>query len=366
MARVCILFAVLSAGPFCAAAQAAQAPLRILFFAPTSEGNTYWPGVHRVLRAAAGDLAVDLVIHEFDVGDRFAKHVEGVRILRQEPTADGAIFSVAFGNTEPLLEAAEALGIPVLIHGPLFPSELPTLGGTPRTKYRQWVGYFYQDEAGKGYRLGKALLDAAHAAGSDPVAVVGIGGDTSWFGSRLREQGLGRAVREDPAARLLQVAPTKWTQAEGASRARLLHGRYPEATVFWAASDQLALGACGALEAAGGTPGKTFFTGGLDLSRKGLEAVKDGRLVATVASLACSYVEMLVYLHDYVHGVDFADEVGTEVCAQVHAATRGNVDQYLELLDTVDEVDYRALSKASNPEREDYDFSLENLLAVRK
>lgn len=136
-------------------------PLHIAVFTPTSEGNTYWPEVHRVMSDAQAALNVVLTIHEFDVGDRFDKVDQGIRILRTEPVPDGAIFSVAYGQAEPLMDTAEELGIPFFLHGPLFPEELTSMGGGPRRTYAHWIGYFHEDEEEKGYLLARELISAA-------------------------------------------------------------------------------------------------------------------------------------------------------------------------------------------------------------
>jgi ABC-type sugar transport system substrate-binding protein len=158
------------------------------------------------------------------------------------------------------------------------------------------------DEMEKGYRLGKALITAARRAGlgtaDTPLNIVDIGGDFTWFGSRLREKGLVRAVEEAPPARLLQVVPTHWTQAEGKKIAELLINRYPLTSVFRAASDQLGIGAAEALVNAGLTIGQNVFLGGLDLSLNGLQHLKNGQLIATVASSLFAYAEIVVYLYD--------------------------------------------------------------------
>lgn len=340
-------------------------PHRIAVFTPTSEGNTYWPEVHRFMIAAAADLGLELVIHEFDVRDRFSKPEEGVPVLRSEPVPDGAIFSVAFGQARPLVDAAEELGIPFFLSGPLFPAELEELGGSPRGTYRNWIGYFSEDEAEKGYLLARKLVGAALEAGrtsrDGTVHVVGVGGDTTWFGSALREQGLRRAIAEEPSAQLLQTVSTRWTPAEGRNMTARLLQRYAEVSAVWAASDQLALGAADALRSHGMTPGRTVFTGGLDLSLLGLESVSEGTLTATVASTPLAWVEILVYLHDYLHGMDFAEQVGTEITFDVHVADRASAERYMELRGWFDRIDYRRFSRYHNSDLKTYDFGIEQL-----
>jgi ABC-type sugar transport system substrate-binding protein len=317
---------------------------RVAVFTPTTEGNTYWPEVHAVMRGAAASLQLEVTFHEFDVSDRFAKAEEGVQILRTDPVPDAAIFSVAFGQAEPLMNAAEALGIPFFLNGPLFPEELATLGGSPRREYQNWIGYFHEDEEEKGYLLARELIAAARAIGrvaSDgTVQVVGVGGDATWHGSVLREAGLRRAVAEDPAARLLQTVPTRWTPEEGREMTTRLLARYPEVTVVWAASDQLALGAAEGLRSLGMEPGQAAFTGGLDLSLVGLEAVRDGTLTATVAATALIWAEILVCLHHYLQGEDFADRFGTEIHFPPEIATYATAEDNIRLRAQYEAIDY--------------------------
>ena len=340
---------------------------RVVFFTPTSKNNTYWPQVYEVVNKVADDLDMQIEIYEFNVGDRFAKHVEGTKILQRQPTPDGAVFSVAFGNSKPLLDVAEALHIPVFIQGPLFPKELPLLGNKPRSLYSQWIGYFYQDEFQKGYLLAQTLLRKAHArhlqsGKNDLLYVAGIGGDRTWFGSKLRQEGLLKAILEDPDAEMLQVIPTKWTEDEATQKTLMLLRRYEKIDVIWAASDQLGIGVAHAVAKKHADEETKALTGGLDLSINGLNHVKDGVLTATVASSMLQYAEIFIYLYDYLHGIDFADERTTELSAPLHVATKENAEQYLQLVRQLSTIDFRPYSKHLNPELKKYDFSVERLM----
>lgn len=331
-------------------------PFRAAVFTPTTEGNTYWPEVHRVMRAAAESLEMDIEFHEFDVGDRFEKVEEGVRILQTDPIPDAAIFSVAFGQAKPLMEVAEAQAIPYFLNGPLFPEEMEELGGAPRREYDRWIGYFHEDEEEKGHLLARELIAAARSANrtapDGTVLVVGIGGDATWYGSRLRESGLRRAVSEDPAARLLQTVPTRWTPAEGREMTRRLLARYPEATVVWAASDQLALGAAEALRAAGMEPGVDAFTGGLDLSLVGLQAVREGRLTATVAATPLIWADILVCLRDHLAGNEGADRCEGIFLFPPVIATPSTAADYVRLAEQFDALDYTRATPVTDRLRE--------------
>ena len=334
---------------------------RIVFFHPTSAGNTYWPQVIETLKAVADDLGIIVEPHGFDVDNRFSKALTGAAVLQDDPRPDGAILSVAFGQSKPLLQIIEDLHIPTFIQGPLFPKELAQLGGSPRNAYTYWIGYFYQNEEEKGYQLGKILLSSAReqsAFGRDGrIHVAGIGGDRTWFGSLQRNAGLARAVGEDPAAILHQVVPSNWTVPDGKRIAHALIERYPETSVIWAASDQLAIGAAEALKEAGKQLGSNGFTGGLDLSKVGLQYVENGSFVATTGSPFISWAQVLIYLYDYLHGKDFMEDPGLEFSLKNCTITADSPAFCRTMLNTYSRIDFREFSKACNPELHLYDFS---------
>lgn len=345
------------------AATAPKARPRIAFFTPNSEGNTYWPQVFRIMAFVAQSLGFEFVPYSFGVQNRFTRLRDAVQALNMQPRPDAVIASVVIGQSRGILEAAQLMGIPVFILGPLFPAELPAIGGAPRVQYKNWPALFNWAEEQKGHALGKALLQAAqqHNAVADDghIHVVGLGGDPSWFGSGLRQAGLRRAVAEHPKAVLKQVVPTHWTQKEGQQLTAKLLARFPQASVFWAASDQLGSGAAQALIAAGKVPGKTAFTGGLDLSELGLDMVSQGQFVATAASPLLSYAQVAILVYDYLQGQDFAAELSREIEFPALVATRDNAAQHQRLGECVQRIDFKTFSKAHNPKLARYDFSFD-------
>lgn len=359
--RVAAVFMAVGAGS--AVASAEEPPdhqrFRVALFTPTTEGNTYWPEVHRVMRAAADALNIGLDIHEAPVRDRLALPDASARILTTAPVPDAVIAVAVQGLARPILDAAENAGIPIMVNGPLPPSTMAELGGGPRRSYRQWIGYFHEDEEQKGYLLARALLAAARERdGTEPgrtVRVVGVGGDPSWHGSALRESGLRRAVAEDPGAQLLQTAPTWWTQEEGTAITTRLLQRYPDVSVVWTASDQLALGAAEATREFGLEPGHTVVTGGLDLSAAGLEAVLRGELAASVASPPLVWAQILALVYDYLSGSDFIDLVGSEIKIPPVIADRHSVHAIIEQRRSFERFDYRSLSRHLTGDASAYD-----------
>lgn len=327
-----------------------RSPFRLAVFTPTSADNTYWPEVHAVLRAAAESLGFDLEIHEFDVLDRFALVPTGVERLRSEPRLDAVIFSVEFRQAVPLMNAAEEVGIPFYVHGPLFPDELEALGSAPGRAYRYWLGYFHEDEELKGYLLAQRLIAAAREArspdASDTIFIAGISGSRSWYGSHLREAGLRRAISEHPDVALVQMVYTRWTPQEGRVMASELLRRYPHVTVLWAASDQLAIGAADTIRSKAPLSSARIVTGGLDLSSAGIEAVLLGDLVATVASTSLLWAQIVVDLVDHLHGRGHGDDAHAVLLGAPLVADRSTAEGIRASIRGFEALDFRRYSRA--------------------
>lgn len=327
-----------------------EAIYRIAVFTPTTEGNTYWPETHRIMQSAAYSLNVELEIYEFDVSDRFAKVTAGVERLRNEPLPDAAVFSVAFGQAQPLMKAAEESGIPFYLHGPLFPDELEQIGFYPQQEYQNWIGYFNEDEEAKGYILAQYLISAARstsgiAKDTQEIFVAGINGDRSWYGSILRESGLRRAVDEYQDVELLQMVYTRWLPEEGQAMADRLLRRYPHTTVLWSASDQLAIGAAQAIRRHELFTGNSIHSGGLDLSIAGLDAVLQGELTATVANTRLLWAQVIIDLYDFLRGVDVTSYTGSELSFPPVIATSSNAAEIQDSISRFEELDFHRFSR---------------------
>lgn len=333
--------------PLTAVCEARPARFRIAVFTPTTSANTYWPAVHATMRLAAADLGIDVEIHEFDVSDRFAAVSTATRRLAAEPVPDAAVLSMELRQALPVADMAETAKIPFSLHGPFSPRELEQLGGKPGSQYQSWVGYFHEDEQLKGYLLAHELIAAARErnrkAEQRKIHVAGINGARSWAGSSFREAGLRQALEESADAHLLQMVYSHWTVEEGERMAEHLLRRYPDVSVLWAASDQLAIGAAKAVSARRGQDGTRVITGGLDLSRAGLRAVARGTLVATVASTTLLWAQVIIDLHDYLHGT--APPGRSHVVFPPLVATQSTVQDILHRIQRHNEINFRDFSR---------------------
>jgi ABC-type sugar transport system substrate-binding protein len=239
--------------------------------------------------------------------------------------------------------------------------------GSPRGKYRGWLGSLEPQAEDAGYMTAHALIERgkrAKAFGADgKLQMIAIAGDRSTASSIKRNQGMRRAVGEDPRATLVHEVYAGWARENAADQAEALYQRFPTAKLVWAGNDLMAFGAMAAWEKRGGKPGTDAWFSGINTSTEALEAIKSGRLTSLAGGHFITGAWALVMLYDYHHGRDFADE-GLELQRPMFAEfTPQLADRYIARFSGgFDGVDFSRYSKVTNPGLKRYSFGFAQLL----
>jgi ABC-type sugar transport system substrate-binding protein len=239
--------------------------------------------------------------------------------------------------------------------------------GSPRSKYKGWLGSLEPQAEDAGYLTARALIERGKkekAFGADrKLHMLAIAGDRSTPSSINRNQGMRRAVAEAPMVVLEEEVYAAWARENAAQQAESLYRRYPDVKLVWAGNDLMAFGAMSAWEKRGGKPGVDAWFSGINTSTEALEAVKSGRLTSLAGGHFISGAWALVMIYDYHHGRDFADE-GLELKRPMFAEfTPVLADRYIERFSGgFDGVDFSRYSKVKNPQLKRYNFGFAQLL----
>ncbi len=347
-------------------------PIKVDFINTLTDPNTqnvtelFDTGYVRTSRAAARQLGI-----EFRAIPAFRPETmveETLRLTSGPDRPDYLIITIHRGVGVRLLEIAEQAKLPVfVINAGLLADDRRRFGG-PREHYKYWIGQMLPDDEQAGYDLAKLLVAQARR---DPrlnhdgrVSMAALAGREVDGAAVERNQGLQRAVAEDPAVTLVQIVPANWDRAVAEAKIPLLLGRYPDVTALWTANDGMAMGAVKGMATTGRQAGKDILVGGMNWDSDAMHAVADGRLTATFGGHFLECVWALILLCDYHHGIDFASE-RVDWRSEMRPLTRDNVRDYMGRLETMDwdKVDYRHLSKYFSPHLKSYHFSVDELLA---
>lgn len=348
-------------------ANAADRTIHVAFFNPQNADDPFWLPVEKFMRAAANDL--DMELTTYVAGHSRERMIEQVREAVSGPTKpDFIVFKNFKSNAPEILKIAEAHGVKSFVFNAGLTADERAVHGAPREQYAQWIGSMFPDDRLAGYTLATSLIERARALGlsrgDGKISMMGLTGTLSDSPAIERTLGLERALEESPDVVFHQLVPAHWNHDQAVTKTMGLLGRYADASVLWAANDPMALGAIDGALLAGRTPGRDFIVGGVDWNSPALEAVKNGTMHITIGGHFMEGGWVMVLLHDYAHGRDFANDGGTSRFSEMASLTQNNIDKYIEKFanEDWDRVDFSRFSKVKNPALKSYDFSLKRIL----
>jgi ABC-type sugar transport system substrate-binding protein len=340
----------------------------VAFINPGKSDETYWVTAAQGMQAAAHSLGMT-----FEV--RYAqreplKTLEIAREMVARPAGkrpDYIVVTDDYSVADRLLAIIDPAGVKTFLAYSSIPVDQRGGIGSPRGKYKGWLGSLEPQAEDAGYLTARALIERGkkeRAFGPDgKLHMLAIAGDRSTPSSINRNQGMRRAVAEAPMVVLEEEVYAAWARENAAQQAESLYRRYPDVKLVWAGNDLMAFGAMAAWEKRGGKPGVDAWFSGINTSTEALEAVKSGRLTSLAGGHFITGAWALVMIYDYHHGRDFADE-GLELRRSMFAEfTPLLADRYIERFSGgFDGVDFSRYSKVKNPKLKRYNFGFAQLL----
>ncbi len=359
--RTCVL-----AGLLLVHATLAQASATIAFINPGKPDEPFWLGASQAMQAAARslDLQLEVLYAERDP----ARALQLGREIAARPRRPDYVVLVNEKGT--LVENARVLGAAGIKTFAAFSGLLPQERErwAPRKGLPLLLGSLEPQALDAGYLTAQALIKQALATrqGQGRLQMLAISGDRSTPVSIQRNEGLRRALAEQPEVELVQQSFADWRRDLAAETMAGMLTRHPQARLLWTGSDLMALGAIDAIEAAGQSPVRDWRIASINTSKAALQAVADGRLKALAGGHFLAGAWALVLLYDHQHGRDFADEGLTLERPMFMLFDRASAQRMLARFgDAMPALDLRPYSKALNPGLKRYRFDIAALLMTR-
>jgi ABC-type sugar transport system substrate-binding protein len=340
----------------------------VAFINPGKSDEIYWVTAAQSMQAAAKSLGMAF---EVQYAQREPlKTLEIARELVARPAAKRPEYIVItddYAVADRLLRIIDDAGVKTFLAYSSIPLDQRGTIGSPRGKYKGWLGSLEPRAEDAGYMTARALIERGKRekafAADGKLHMLGIAGDRSTPSSINRNQGMRRAISEDARVVLEEEVYAAWSRELGNQQAESLYRRYPDAKLVWAGNDLMAFGAIAAWESRGGKPGIDAWFSGINTSTEALEAIKSGRLTSLAGGHFITGAWALLMIYDYHHGRDFADE-GLELRRSMFAEfTPQLADRYLERFSGgFDGVDFSRYSKVKNPKLKRYNFGFSQLL----
>src|SRR3954465_15161003 len=238
-------------------------------FAQTESNNPWRIAQTESMKAQAAKLGYQLVYT--DAAGSAAKQVADVNSM----IAQGVdMIFLAPREEKPLIPAvmaAKKAGIPVVLLDRNVDQSLAKAG-------RDYVTFIGSDFVDEGKRAGEALTKAVNGN----AKIIQLEGTTGSSPANDRRKGFEEALKGHPGMKIVASQSGDFARDKGRQVAETLLQAHPDATAVYAHNDEMAIGAISALEAAGKKPGKDVIVVSVDGTRDALQAIIDGKMLATV------------------------------------------------------------------------------------
>lgn len=143
---------------------------------------------------------------------------------------------------------------------------------------RDYITFIGSDFVEQGRRAAEALMKAK-SGNAKIIQLEGLPGSSPANG---RRKGFEDTIHADPGMTIVVSQPADFERAKGQQVTEALLRARPDANAVYAHNDEMAIGAIAALEAAGRKPGQDMIVVSVDGTRAALQAIIDGKLLATV------------------------------------------------------------------------------------
>lgn len=226
--------------PFWAVAQATS----VVFLNPGNSTETFWVSYSRFMQAAARDLGMDLQIL---YGERNPQNsLDQARELFQRAQKPDYLILVNEQYVAPqILRMSQGSGVKLFIVNSPLTEDQRALIRQSRSSYSDWIGSMMSNDEEAGYRMLKELLrQHGPLPAGQTIDLLAFSGVKVTPAAQLREQGLHRALAENPQVRLRQLVYGEWNRQRAHEQAQQLLQRYPQTQLIWSANDEMALGPC--------------------------------------------------------------------------------------------------------------------------
>ncbi len=170
----------------------------------------------------------------------------------------------------PAIMNAKKAGIPVI----LVDRDVDHSLAKPGEDYVTFTGSDFVDE---GKRVAEWLIKAV----GGKAKIIEIEGTVGSSPANDRKKGFDTALKGSPDMVILASQSGDFARDKGRQVMETLLQAHPDATAVYAHSDEMALGAIAAIEAAGKVPGKDIMVVGVDGEKAALEAIIAGKMGAT-------------------------------------------------------------------------------------
>lgn len=334
-----------------------KAPFKVVYFRPSSNLNKFWTLNSEFAEAAAKDLHINLITVEITPNDAnrlmFAELFEKYMGSHEPPDF---VLSVLYAGGEfSLIQKFNTINVPIFTVNSNMDKKLFALTGYPRKTFNHWKGHMSpNDKEASGF-----LTKHMHKLSNGGRTVLAIGGSPQSTVNQERIKGL----KEKTFALQLNLVPpisTNWSVQDAARAARTLFRRVQQYDMIWTAGPTVAKGVNQALKELSLPHNQKVTIGTFDWTPEVIEMIKTNQVDVSFGGHFMETGWALVLIHDYLRGLDFAEDTGTVIQTKLKKLDKSNLAKIEGLVasKTREDIDFRQYSKCHTPTLTKYAFEI--------
>ena len=196
-------------------------------------------------------------------------------------------------------------------------ADIPVVEVNTETTSTDYVSYVGSNDSEAGEMMGNYVMEQLGDGGQYAI----LEGEMGQSAQLLRYQGLEETILKDDKYECVGTLSASWQRDKAMSTTEDWIGKYPDLKAVICENDDMSMGALQAAE------GKDLVIIGVDGISDALQAVKDGRLSASVLQDADGQASAVI---DVAVKVGVGEEVESRYNVPFQLITADNVDDYLE------------------------------------
>ena len=334
--------------------------VNVTFLNPATPSHEFWQRVTTITEMAANDLNMNLTV-DYGNDNRVDSLAKLSEITSKEKKPDYLLFMPYTGNALQSFQMLEDAKIKFYSLERSIPQTERERLGEPGGRFKYWLGEVYHDNVKAGEKLAQSLLlktKSQYQGDIKQLISFGITGDYSGE-SYDRSKGLINIMMNQNRVKLRQVIHANWNPSQAIEKYNLLTRRYGNAQMVWAASDTMALAIANHISSTSTEP---LFIGGFDWLPETIEAIKEGKIAASVGGHVFLGAWSLVKAFDHSNGVNI--QVNKSIPYEMSVIDNTNTAKYQPIFvdEEIEHLDFKQLSLLKNPKQRTYNFNVEAIL----
>lgn len=301
--------------------------INITFILPDYNDHQFWYLVADAAKSAAKNSAADLSIIHID-NNRFALKNAIKKVLSVSEKPNYIVFRPFQGRTLEVFNLLEKNQVKFITLEQVATGEEASTIGKPLEKYQYWLGEIFYDQSVGSELLANTLIQEHHLRFPNSTAyITGLGGAYDAL-SNMRNKGLKRSQINNENAHINQVFTMHFDQKLVKKRFKSVAQRYPNTTIFWCASAQMAVEAAQQIKNLPFFPHKKLILGGFDFIPSALKKVQEGEITALVGGPFLMGAKAIIQIIDNHHGINHFSKTN-----HFELITKKNVKQYKDFIE---------------------------------